>query len=75
MTVKSRLRRVEAAARGGRCDSCGLPPGGPGHIVLRDNGLPGEGFPNDPGERCGRCGRSLWCMIEVVYEDAGEAGR
>jgi hypothetical protein len=76
MTVKSRLERVEAAARGGRCDSCGLPPNGPGRIVVVDDGSPGEGFPDDPDERCGRCGRPRWCVIEVVYDspaaDEGE---
>ena len=36
--------------------------------VLIDDGIPGEGFPDDPDERCGSCGRALWCVIEVVYD-------
>ena len=71
MTVKSRLERVEAAARGGRCERCGPYSDGPGRIALRDDGLPREGFPEDPEERCDSCGRPLLCVIEVVYEDAG----
>ena len=71
MTVKSRLERVEAAARGGRCERCGLSEYSPGRIALRDDGSPREGFPDDPEERCDSCGRPLWCVIEIVYEDAG----
>jgi hypothetical protein len=54
---------------GGRCPECGLPPDGPGRIVLIDDGTPAEGFPNDPYERCSRCGRQLWCVIGIVYDD------
>jgi hypothetical protein len=66
--IKGRLRRLEERSRGGRCDSCSLPPKGHGRIVLIDNGIAGEGFPDDPEERCSRCGRRLWCVIEVVYD-------
>jgi hypothetical protein len=75
MTAKSRLRQLEAAAKGGRCEQCGLPPDSPGRIVLVHDGSPCEGFPDDPSERCDRCSRLLWCVIEVVYEDTKEAGR
>jgi hypothetical protein len=55
----------------GRCRECGLTPDGPGRIILIDDGTPAEGFPDDPAERCERCGRYLWCVIKVVYDGAG----
>jgi hypothetical protein len=73
--IRSRLRRLEERGCGGRCPECDLPPDSPGRIVLVDDGSPGEDFPDDPGERCGRCGRRLWCVIEVVYDDEGGGGR
>jgi hypothetical protein len=63
-----RLRRLEERMRSGGCDSCSLPPNGYGRIVLIEDGIAGEGFPDDPEECCSRCGRRLWCVIEVVYE-------
>lgn len=74
MSLESRLRRLEDRRYGGRCPECGLPPDGPGRIVLVDDGSPREGFPDDLGERCGRCGRRLWCVIEVVYDSSGGEG-
>ncbi len=68
-----RLEKLEASARSGpsgRCPECGLSPHGPGRIVLIDEGSPEEGFPDDPAKRCGSCGRPLWTVIRVVYEDA-----
>ncbi|HET6662547.1 MAG TPA: hypothetical protein VFH16_21775 [Rubrobacter sp.] len=70
--IKGRLRRLEGSMQGGRCPECGLPPDGPGRIVLIDDGTPTEGFPDDPGERCERCERPLWCVIRLVYEEEGE---
>jgi hypothetical protein len=73
--VSSRLERLEASARSGpsgRCPECGLPPHGPGRIVLIDDGTPAEDFPDDPGERCSCCGRPLWCVIRLVYGEEGE---
>jgi hypothetical protein len=58
--------------QGGRCPECGFRPEEPGRIVLIDDGTPAEGFPDDPGERCSRCGRYLWCVIRLVYEEAGD---
>ncbi len=77
MSINSRLRRVEATSRkgSGRCGKCGLPPDGPGYTVLIDDGSPEEGFPNNPEERCSRCGRRLWCVIEVVYDSPGDTER
>ena len=72
--IKGRLRRLEEHIRGGCCQECGLPPDGPGRIVLIDDGRPAEGFPDDPGERCERCGRPLWCVIRIVYDDAEGGG-
>jgi hypothetical protein len=65
------LRRLERRGRG-PCPECGLPPDGQGHIVLIDDGTPDEGFPDDPGERCSRCDRPLWCVIRLVYDEEGE---
>ncbi len=72
--IKDRLRRLEGRMMqgGGRCPECGLPPDGSGRIVLLDHGTTAEGFPDDPKEHCSRCGRYLWCVIRLVYEDAGD---
>jgi hypothetical protein len=67
-----RLRRLEERMRSGGCDRCGLPPNGHGRIVLIDDGTPAEGFPDDPEERCRRCGRPLWCVINIIYGEEGE---
>jgi hypothetical protein len=72
------LRRLER--RGPLpCPECGLSPDEPGRIVVIDDGTPAEGFPDDPEERCPeerceRCGRSLWCVIHIVYDDAEGGG-
>jgi hypothetical protein len=66
--IKGRLRRLEGRMQGGRCPECGLTSDEPGRIVLIDDGTPAEGFPDDPEERCERCGRRLWCVIELVYD-------
>jgi hypothetical protein len=69
--IKGRLRRLEERSRGGCCQECGLPPDGPGRIVLYGEAAPRQTLPDNPEERCGSCGRPLWCVIKVVYEDAG----
>ena len=63
--IRSRLRRIEGAVRGGRCSECKLPPDGPGYIVYA-----GDGLPEDPDERCRGCGRRLWFVVEVVAPGA-----
>ena len=70
-----RLEKLEASASSGpagRCPQCGLPPHGPGRIALIHDGTPAEGFPDNPGERCSRCDRPLWCVIQIVYDEEGE---
>ena len=66
------LRRLER--RGPRpCPQCGaLSPHEPGRLVLRVDGTPAEGFPDDPEERCSRCDRALWCVVQIVYDEKGE---
>jgi hypothetical protein len=65
------LRRLER--RGPRpCPECGLSPDEPARIALIDVGTPAEGFPDDPEERCERCGRPLWCVVRIVYDEEGE---
>ena len=68
--TKNRLRRLEEYIRGGRCQECGLPRHGPGRIVLFGEAAPRQTLPDNPEERCGSCGRPLWCVLRVVYEDA-----
>ena len=69
---KDRLRRLEGRMQGGRCQECGLLPEEPGRIAVIDDGTPAEGFPDDPAERCERCGRHLWCVIRLVYHEERE---
>jgi hypothetical protein len=74
--ISSRIEKLEASAcsgPSGRCPECGLSPHGPGRIVLFGEAAPRQTLPANPEERCGSCGRSLWCVLEVAYEDA-EAG-
>jgi hypothetical protein len=66
--INARLRRLEERGRGGRCPECKLPPDGPGRIVYVDDKRSQASLPSD--ERCPRCGRRLWCVIEVVGEGA-----
>jgi hypothetical protein len=68
--LRSRLRRVEQRARGGSCPECGLSPNSPGRIVISDS----EGFPDNPDEHCASCGRPLWCVIQIVYDDEAKPG-
>jgi hypothetical protein len=74
VSIESRLRRLEERNRSGPCPECRLPPEGPGYIVLIDEERPEESFDGDPDERCGRCGRHLWCVMKVVYDDAEGGG-
>jgi hypothetical protein len=66
--TRGRLRRIEGAVRGGPCPECKLSPDEPGYVVYGE----GEERPKGPDERCPRCGRHLWFVIRVVYEDARE---
>jgi ribosomal protein L37E len=76
--LHDRLEKLEASAwraASGRCRECGLPPDGPGRIVAYEDGTPAVGFPDDPAERCERCGRYLWCVIHIIYDEEGEEAR
>ena len=68
--TKGRLRRLEERSRGSRCQECGLPPHGPGHIVLYGEAAPRQTLPDNPEECCGSCGRPLYCVIKMIYDDA-----
>jgi hypothetical protein len=69
-SIDSRLRRLEG--QGHRCSECGLTPDGPGRIAVIYDDDSDKGFDGDPDEKCGRCGRPLYTVIRVVYEDAGD---
>jgi hypothetical protein len=68
--IEGRLRRLEE--RGGCCSGCGLVPDGHGRIAVIDEEYPEKGFDGDPDETCARCGRPLYTVIKVVYEEEGE---
>ena len=70
-SIDSRLRRLEDEGRRGVCPECGLPPDGPGRIVAVDEERPEESFDGDPDERCAACGRLLWCVMRIVYDEEG----
>jgi hypothetical protein len=70
VSIESRLRRLEERRSAGRCPDCGLlPPDGHGYTVLIDEAHPEKSFKGAPHERCKRCGRLLYFVIEVVYGD------
>jgi hypothetical protein len=73
-SIDGRLKRLEGSGRGGICPECGFPPDSEGTIVLIDEKDPERSFDGDPDERCGRCGRDLWCVIEVVYSSPSSRG-
>jgi hypothetical protein len=70
-SIGSRLRRLEGRGRG-PCPECGLPPDGHRRIAVINEERPETSFAGDPNERCNRCGRPLYTVIRVVYEDAGD---
>jgi len=67
--IRGRLRRLEEQGRRGVCPECGLPPDGPGYIVLIDEEAPEKSFQGDPNERCESCGRHKYTMIHLVYDE------
>jgi hypothetical protein len=72
-SIDRRLRRLEQQGR--RCPECGLTPSEHGRPVAVYESDPGRAFDGDPEERCGRCGRPLYTVLRVVYdEEAGEGG-
>jgi hypothetical protein len=72
--IKNRLRRLEER-RYGHCPECGLPPRGHGRLAVINEEHPDKSFAGDPDERCARCGRFLYTVLRVVYEDEGGGGR
>jgi hypothetical protein len=70
--VEIRLRRLEE--RGGVCHECGLPPDGLGRIAVIDEEHPERSFAGDSDERCGRCGRPLYTVLRVVYDEEEGGG-
>jgi hypothetical protein len=69
-SLDGRLRRLEG--REHRCPECGLAPDEHGRPVAVYEGRPDKGFDGDPNERCPRCSRPLYTVLNVVYE--GEEG-
>jgi hypothetical protein len=47
-----------------------MPPDGPRPIAVIGEERPEGSFDGDPNETCDRCSRRLWCVIEVIYDDA-----
>ena len=68
------LKRLEK--RGPRpCPACGYAPDDyrPMAVIYEDH--PEKSFDGDPHERCPRCDRELYVVINVVYDSpAGEEG-
>jgi len=73
-SIEGRLRRLEEREGGGSCPECGLPPDGHGYLVPMDEEHPEKCFDGNPAERCGRCGRFLYTVIRVVYDDTEGEG-
>lgn len=71
-SIERRLRRLEG--QGHRCPECGLTPSEHGRPVAIYDQEPAKGFQGDPDERCGRCGRSLYTVLRVVYGDEEGGG-
>jgi hypothetical protein len=69
--LKGRLRRLEGRSR---CPACDLTPDGPRRIAVVNEEYPEQGFDGDPDQRCGRCGRSLYTVLRVVYGDEEGGG-
>jgi hypothetical protein len=72
VSFDGRLRRLEERGRGGICPECGFTPDArrPFAVIYEEH--PEKSFDGDPDERCPRCGRELYVVINVVYE--GEEG-
>ncbi len=67
------LRRLEKRGLA-PCPECVLSPDEPGRIAVVDDGTPAEGFPADPGERCSRCDRPLWTVLNIIYDEEEGGG-
>jgi hypothetical protein len=65
-SIEGRLRRLEGRCR---CPECGLRPDEPGRIVVINEERPETSFVGDTDERCVRCGRFLYTVLRVVYEE------
>jgi hypothetical protein len=64
--TKARARVVTELARSG------LTPAAPRPFAVIYEEHPEKSFDGDPDEGCGRCGRALWCVIEIVYDSPGD---
>jgi hypothetical protein len=71
-SIDSRLRRLEE--RRHRCPECGLTPDGQGRIAVINEERREKSFGGDPDERCGCCGRPLYTVLRVVYDDEEGGG-
>jgi hypothetical protein len=70
MSARARLRKLEREMRMQPCTECKLRPEGPGYVVLLEADDPPRGQ-----EFCERCGRPLYFVIRVCYEDVSAPGR
>ena len=57
-----------------RCPECGLAPDERRKVAVVYEEEPERSFDGDPAERCGRCGRFLYTVLRVVYDDAEGGG-
>jgi len=71
-SIQARLGRLEE--RGVRCPECGLAPDERRKVAVVYEEEPERSFDGDPAERCGRCGRFLYTVLRVVYDDAEGGG-
>jgi hypothetical protein len=62
------VRIAKLEERGGSCPECGLTPGERRKMAVVYEEDSERSFRGDPDERCPRCGRPLYTVLNVVYD-------